>query len=193
MKKVLILNGHQYEEGISEGKLTKKILEKAEEFFIKNGFEVKTTNIEQGYDSDEEGKKFEWADIVLFQFPVFWMTMPWVAKKYFDDTFVPGVHYANDGRSREDVNKKYGSGGLLKNKKYMLSLTYNCPKKEFNNPDGFFNGMSVDEANVAVHKTFQFVGLEAVETFTLFDVFKGELDLKKELIEFERILEKNFI
>jgi NADPH dehydrogenase (quinone) len=193
MKKVLILNGHQYEEGISEGKLTKKILEKAEEFFIKNGFEVKTTNIEQGYDSDEEGNKFEWADIVLFQFPVFWMTMPWVAKKYFDDTFVPGVHYANDGRSREDVNKKYGSGGLLNNKKYMLSLTYNCPKKEFNNPDGFFNGMSVDEANVAVHKTFQFVGLEAVETFTLFDVFKGELDLKKELIEFERILEKNFI
>ena len=36
----------------------------------------------------------------------------------------------------------------------MLSITYNCPKSEFNNPNGFFDGLSLDEANVLLIKLF---------------------------------------
>lgn len=193
MKKVLILNGHQFYENVAKGELTEKILEKATQFFKDNNFLIKYTNIDKGYDIKEECEKFEWADYVLFQYPVYWMGVPWIAKKYFDETFTQGRHYANDGRSKNDDSKTYGSGGLLKGKKYMLSLTYNCPKSEFNNPDGFFDGLSLDEANIATHKTFQFVGLEPLKSYSMHDIYKGDLDLNKELVKFEEVLKSNFL
>jgi modulator of drug activity B len=193
MKKVLILNGHQYYKGPANGELTGHIIEKAKEFFSKNGFEIKYTHIEKGYDIKEECEKFQWADYVLLQYPVYWMGVPWITKKYFDESFTQGVHYESDGRSRSDASKRYGSGGLLKGKKYMLSLTYNCPTSEFSAKDGFFDGLSLDEANIATHKIFQFCGLEPLETYSVHDIFKGDLDLDSELKKFESVLSKNFL
>lgn len=192
MKKVLILNGHQYYDVVAVGKLTQNYIDNASEFFKENGFEVKYTHIEKGYDIEEECQKFEWADYILFQYPVYWMGVPWIAKKYIDETFTQGRHYSSDGRSRNDISKRYGSGGLLNGKKYMLSLTYNCPTSEFGNKDGFFDGLTLDEAHVATHKTFQFCGLESLETYSVHDIFKGDLDLESELKKFRAILEKNF-
>ncbi|WP_152020087.1 NAD(P)H-dependent oxidoreductase, partial [Aliarcobacter butzleri] len=156
-------------------------------------FEVKYTHIEKGYDVEEECQKFEWADYVLFQYPVYWMGIPWIAKKYFDETFTQGRHYESDGRSRSDASKTYGSGGLLKGKKYMLSVTYNCPISEFDNPKGFFDGLSLDQAHVATHKTFEFCGLKPLKTYSVHDIFKGDLDLAKELEKFESVLKENFL
>jgi modulator of drug activity B len=192
MKKVLILNGHQYYDVVAKGELTLNYINKANDFFVKNGFEVKHTNIEKGYNIEEEIEKFEWADYVLFQYPVYWMGVPWITKKYIDETFTQGRHYSSDGRSRSDASKTYGSGGLL-NGKYMLSLTYNCPTSEFDNPKGFFDGLTLDEAHVAVHKTFQFCGLKPMETYSVHDIFKGDLDLSAELEKFEKVLTKNFL
>jgi modulator of drug activity B len=192
MKKVLIINGHQYYDMVAKGELTQHFIDKANDFFIKNGFEVKFTHIEKGYKIEEESEKFQWADYILFQYPVYWMGLPWIAKKYIDETFTQGIHYSSDGRSRSDESKTYGSGGLLKGK-YMLSLTYNCPTSEFSNKDGFFDGLSLDEAHVAVHKTFQFCGLEPLETYSVHDIFKGDLDLNAQLEKFENLLSKNFL
>ena len=192
MKKVLILNGHQYYDVVAKGELTLNYINKANDFFVKNGFEVKHTNIEKGYKIEEEIEKFEWADYILFQYPVYWMGVPWITKKYIDETFTQGRHYSSDGRSRSDASKTYGSGGLL-NGKYMLSLTYNCPTSEFDNPKGFFDGLTLDEAHVAVHKTFQFCGLKPMETYSVHDIFKGDLDLGAELEKFEKVLAKNFL
>jgi len=193
MKKVLIINGHQFYKNVAEGNLTNSFIHKANEFFTKNGFEVKNTHIEKGYEKEEEIEKFEWADYILFQYPVYWMGLPWIAKKYIDETFTQGRHYASDGRSRDDVSKLYGSGGLMKGKKYMLSLTYNCPESAFNNKNSLFDGMSLDEAHVAVHKTFQFCGLEPLKTYSVHDIFKGDMNLDAELEKFEKILIKNFL
>jgi modulator of drug activity B len=193
MKKVLILNGHQYYDVVAKGELTQHFIDKANEFFKANGFEVKETNIEKGYNKEEEIAKFEWADYILFQYPVYWMSLPWIAKKYIDETFTQGHHYASDGRSRDDASKLYGSGGLLQGKKYMLSLTYNCPASAFDNKNSLFDGLSLDEAHVAVHKTFQFCGLTPLQTYAVHDIFKGDLDLKTELEKFEKVLTKNFL
>ena len=193
MKKVLIINGHQYYDVVAKGELTKHYIDKASDFFKANGFEVKHTDIEKGYKAEEECEKFQWADYVLFQFPVYWMGVPWIAKKYFDETFTQGRHYSSDGRSRTDASKLYGSGGLLQGKKYMLSLTYNCPASAFDNKSSLFDGMSLDQAHVAVHKTFQFCGLKPLETYAVHDIFKGDLDLNAELDKFEKLLSKNFL
>ncbi len=74
----------------------------------------------------------------------------------------------------------------------MLSLTYNCPTSEFGNKDGFFDGLSLDEANIATHKIFQFCGLEPLKTFSVHDIFKGDLNLQEQLSKLEATLSKNF-
>ncbi len=196
MKNVLILNGHQKYDQIAEGKLTKLLIDTASEFLSKNGFNVKHSVIEGAYDIKDELEKLAWADYILFQYPVFWMGVPWITKKYIDEVFSTGINtvtYVSDGRSREDASKKYGSGGLMQGKKYMLSLTYNCPDTEFDNKEGFFDGLTLDEANVAIHKLFQFCGAEPLETYAIHDVFKDDLDIDAELKRFMATLERNFI
>lgn len=195
-KNVLIVNGHQRYEGNAEGKLTQMIVEAQSEFFLKNGFELKHSIVESKYNVQEEVEKFDWADYIVFQHPVFWMGVPWITKKYIDEVFSAGggsVTFVNDGRSKDDPLKKYGSGGLMQEKKYMLSLTYNCPESEFNNKDGFFDGLSLDEANVATHKTFQFCGAKPLQSYAMHDVFKGDLDVAKEIEKLNKILSKNFL
>lgn len=195
MKNVLIINGHQKYPVVAEGNLTRTYIDTATQYFQENGFTVKNSVIESAYDIQEELEKFAWADYILFQYPVYWMGVPWITKKYMDEIFSMGkdtVTYASDGRTRSDASKRYGSGGLMQGKKYMLSLTYNCPTTEFNNKEGFFDGLSIDEANVAIHKTFQFCGAAPLETFSVHDIFKGDLDIEKEKVRFRAHLAKNF-
>lgn len=193
MKKVLIINGHQHYDNVAEGKLTNIFIDKAKEFLSSNDCEIKQTNIDKGYKVEEEVEKLSWADYIIFQYPVYWMGVPWITKKYFDEVLTQGKHYLSDGRSRDDASKKYGSGGLLTNTKYMLSLTYNCPSSEFSSKDGFFDGLSLDEANIATHKIFQFCGAKPLETYSVHDIFKGDLDINNELEKFTNILNKNFV
>lgn len=195
MKNVLIINGHQKYEQVAEGNLTKAYIQRAEEFLTKEGFNVQHSVVESEYNVLEEVEKFAWADFFIVQYPVYWMGVPWITKKYIDEIFSAGagkVTYENDGRSREDAGKRYGSGGLMQGKKYMLSLTYNCPTSEFDNNSGFFDGLSLDEANIATHKTFQFCGAEKMQSYSVHDIFKGDLDLNMELDKFQETLEGNF-
>ncbi|MDP2850787.1 MAG: NAD(P)H-dependent oxidoreductase [Sulfuricurvum sp.] len=195
MKHVLLLNLHQKYEGFANGNLTHDLLNEAKKFFTANGYDVRETSIEEGYDVAEELEKFKWADIFFVQSPVYWMGLPWLAKKYVDEVFTGGnntVTYVSDGRSREDESKKYGSGGLMQDKKYMLSFTYNCPTSEFNNPEGFFEGMSVDQANIALHKLFQFCGAQPLQSYSVHDVYKSDFNLEDSLKELNQTLAKNF-
>jgi modulator of drug activity B len=194
MQNVLIINGHQKYPVVAEGNLTRFYIDTATEFLTQKGFNVKHSVVESDYDIPNELEKFKWADIILFQYPVYWMGVPWLTKKYIDEIFSMGkdtVTYVSDGRTRSDAGKKYGSGGLMQGKRYMLSLTYNCPTSEFSNKEGFFEGLSLDEANVATHKTFQFCGATPLKTFSVHDIFKGDLDLAKEKARFCAHLEAN--
>ncbi len=196
MKNVLIINGHQRYDQIAEGNLTKLFIDTASDFFTENGLNVKHSVIESAYDISDELEKLVWADFIVFQYPVYWMGVPWITKKYIDEVFSAGEKnglYINDGRSRSDASKRYGSGGQMQGKKYMLSLTYNCPDTEFGDKDGFFDGLSLDEANVATHKLFQFCGAEPLETYAIHDIFKGDLDMDSELTRFKDTLKSNFI
>lgn len=193
MKHVLLLNLHQKYEGFANGNLTRDILKEAKSFFLDHGYEVKETTIDDGYDVAEELEKFQWADLFFVQSPVYWMGLPWLGKKYIDEIFSAGVNtvtYTSDGRSRTDPTKTYGSGGLMNEKRYMLSFTYNCPTSEFNNPQGFFDGLSLDEANVALHKTFQFCGVKAYPSFSVHDVYKSDFDINDTLSNLQNHLKQ---
>ncbi len=68
--------------GFAEGNLTKDYVNKAKYFFTANGFDIKQTVVEDGYNSEEEIEKLLWSDAILLQYPVYLMGVPWLTKKY---------------------------------------------------------------------------------------------------------------
>ncbi len=101
----------------------------------------------------------------------------WTVKKYIDDVFTAGHGslYANDGRTRSDHSQKYGSGGLVHGKQYMLSLTWNAPQQAFDDPSDFFEGKGVDAVYFPFHKANQFLGMTGLPTFLAVDVMKRRM------------------
>ncbi|HTD06620.1 NAD(P)H-dependent oxidoreductase [Undibacterium sp.] len=177
MKNVLILNSHQLYQGISTGGLNKTTARIIKEEMEKRGYEVRQTAIEEGYDVDAEVQKHVWADIIILQSPVYWFGMPWIYKRYVDEVFTAGLIQQSllidDGRTRQDPNKQYGTGGKMQGKKYMLSLTWNAPKEAFDDTKQFlFQGKSVDEIFVGNTANYKFCGAEVLPSFSCHDVMK---------------------
>lgn len=177
MKNILIINAHQFYEGISTGRLNNTMADIIKEEMEKQGYLVKQTAIEHGYDIAEEVQKHLWADLIILQSPVFWFGMPWIYKKYIDEVFTAGMmqgaFITGDGRTREDPTKQYGTGGLLQGKQYMLSLTWNAPKEAFGDKQQqLFNGKTVDDVFVTNTANYKFCGMDILPSFSSYDVMK---------------------
>lgn len=174
MKNILLLDGSK-SFGHSGGLLNKTLHNHAKEVLQNLGYSIQETLIDEGYEPSKEVEKILWADCVIHQMPGWWMGEPWIVKKYLDEVFTQGHGslYANDGRTRSDKNKKYGSGGLLKNKYHMLSLTWNAPLEAFEQEDQFFGGVGVDGVYLHFHKAHEFLGFKALKTFICNDVIKN--------------------
>jgi len=190
MTKVLIVNGYETL-GQGEARLSGSISSIAKNICLDKGYEVKTTIVEQGYTAELEYEKFDWADKILIHFPVYWFSVPSMFKKYIDTILLPQKFFLNDGRTREDPSKKYGSGGLMQGKKYILCSTWNAPKNAFGPVDELFQGNSVDDILIPTHLAMQFCGLEKMESFHFHDIFKGEL-VAKQIKEFEAFINTVF-
>ena len=174
MKNILLINGAKTF-AHSNGQLNDTLTELAQEVLSDLGHQVQVTRADSEYDAKAEVEKFLWADSVIYQMPGWWMGAPWTVKKYIDDVFTEGHGslYANDGRSRSDASKKYGSGGLIHDKNYMLSLTWNVPMDAFNDAEQFFHGVGVDGVYLPFHKANQFLGMQTLPTFIVNDVIKA--------------------
>ena len=174
MKNILLINGAKTF-AHSNGQLKDTLTELAQEVLLDLGHQVQVTRADSEYDAKAEVEKFLWADTVIYQMPGWWMGAPWTVKKYIDDVFTEGHGslYANDGRSRSDASKKYGSGGLIHDKNYMLSLTWNAPMDAFNDAEQFFHGVGVDGVYLPFHKANQFLGMQTLPTFIVNDVIKA--------------------
>jgi modulator of drug activity B len=106
--------------------------------------------------------------------------------------YAEGSTLTGDGRTREDLSKKYGSGGLLTDKKYMICSTWNSPDEAFNDKEQFFEGLSVDQVLMQIHKSYQFLGLQQIPSFTFIDVFKSADDVSKQIVDFKQHIKSNF-
>ncbi|GKX52877.1 NAD(P)H-dependent oxidoreductase [Budvicia aquatica] len=173
MNNILIINAMK-KFAHSNGELNLTLHHAAADFLRQAGHQVKETIVDQGYDIEEEIEKYMWADTVIYQQPGWWMGTPWILKKYIDEIFTEGHGrlYQSDGRSRSDASKKYGSGGLIQGKTYMLSVTWNAPQEAFDDPAQFFEGVGVDGVYLPFHKANQFLGMTPLPTFLCTDVMK---------------------
>lgn len=164
------------------GTLSAAMAELAERTLKHHGHCVVVTDLNEPYVVADEVKKILEADVLIFQTPGWWMTTPWQLIKYEDDVFVSPELCGGDGRTRSDPEKKYGSGGFLTNKRYVLSTTWNAPLEAFTDPHQFFEGKGLDGLFMPFHKTMQFLGLKAYPSFMVNDVFKHptiEADFKR--------------
>ena len=178
MKHLLLINAHQVYENISPGRLNHTMASVIKEEMEKYGYEVRQTDIESCYDIEAEVQNHDWADIIILQTPVYWFGAPWIYKKYVDEVFtaamIQGRFITGDGRTRHDLGKQYGTGGLMQGKKYMLSLTWNAPKDAFGDKDQvLFAGKTVDDVFVANTANYKFCGAEVLQSFSCHDVMKA--------------------
>ena len=189
---IFIINAHQH---FTEGRLNQSLVEKMTSHFAEKGYQVKTTSMEEAYDIEEELEKHRWADAIIIQSPVNWMGFPWSFKKYMDEVYTAGTSGElcnGDGRTSKDPKRNYGSGGALKGKKYMLSLTFNAPVEAFDVPGEYlFQGKSIDDLFYPAHMNFRFFGMQPIKTFACHDVIKNP-EIEKDFIRLENHLNDQF-
>ena len=193
MSNILIINGAK-EFAHSKGQLNDTLTEVADGFLRDAGHDVKVVRADSDYDVKAEVQNFLWADVVIWQMPGWWMGAPWTVKntwtmclpkvtvRCMPATVAPG----------SDASKKYGSGGLIQGKKYMLSLTWNAPLEAFTENDQFFEGVGVDGAYLCRStRRISFLGMEPLPTFIVNDVIKMP-DVPRYIAEYRKHLAEIF-
>lgn len=118
-------------------------------------------------DLQDEIAKVAWADLLIFQFPVWWSSMPAILKGWFDRVFVQGfVVDLEKGRVYE--------AGLLKGKKAMIVATTGSPEDLYR-PGGIHGDLQA-HLSIITHNIFEFVGMTALPSFIVF----GAADMTRE-------------
>lgn len=174
MKQALILNGSK-KFGTDGTRLNHTLHQVAKQELESRGYKVLETIIDKGYDPLEEIHKIADSELIIYQMPAWWMGEPWIVKKYIDEVFSAeaGVLFVNDGRSRTDPSKKYGSGGLCQGKKVLFSVTWNAPLEAFIESSQFFEGVGIEGVYLHLRKAHEFCGMECLPIFSCHDVMKN--------------------
>ena len=176
MEKIFIINGGQHF-AHSGGAFNKTLTEWTMDFFTLNGAEVRVTDINSDFIPMDEVENFKWADVVIYNTPIWWFQVPNLFKKYIDEVFTAGHQngiYNSDGRSRSNPDINYGTGGLMHGKKYMVNSTWNAPETAFTLPNEFFYQTSVDDGVLfGFHKMNAFTGMEKIQGFHFHDLEKN--------------------
>lgn len=160
MREILIICGAE-KTGAAEGCYNRSLADAARRL-LQESFRVEMTRVENGYDVKGEQAKFSRADCIIYQFPVFWFNCPSSLKRYFDQVFERGVMY--------ERKAPYGSGGLMKGKRYLLSTTWNAPDSAFGDMTTFYQGRSVDEALISIHQANRYLGMTPLPSFAAYNV-----------------------
>ncbi|EKP4838962.1 NAD(P)H-dependent oxidoreductase [Campylobacter upsaliensis] len=170
----LLINGSK-KFGNDGTRLNATLQSVAKEELESKGYKVLETIIDKGYKVEEELKKIADSHLIIYQMPAWWMGEPWIVKKYIDEVYLNGVSilFANDGRSRASESLKYGSGGLARDKRVMLSVTWNAPKEAFAESNGFFEGVGVEGVYLHLRKAHEFCSMEWLPIFMCNDVVKN--------------------
>ena len=101
-----------------------------------------------------EMDKLAWADLVIFQFPLWWFSLPAILKGWVDRVFAMGFSY--------DYRQSYDTG-VFRGKRAMLSFTTGAPVATY--VPGGRNGNIYDLLLHAQHGMLQFVGMDVLPPF----------------------------
>ena len=76
----------------------------------------------QSHDIGAEQEKLQWADTVIFQFPLWWFSMPAIMKGWVERVYAYGFAYGVGEHSDKHWGDRYGEGNMA-GKRAMLMVT----------------------------------------------------------------------
>ncbi|WOF16739.1 NAD(P)H-dependent oxidoreductase [Methanoplanus sp. FWC-SCC4] len=131
-------------------------------------------------DIEEETEKVKWADLLIFQFPLWWSSCPAIMKGWIERVFLQGfVVNLYD-------NKLYDTGHLA-GKKALISSTVGS-SEELYTRYGLHGDLDVHLMTLW-HATFEFTGMEVLDHFLVYKAsVMNEERVKSELERFETYL-----
>jgi NAD(P)H dehydrogenase (quinone) len=104
-----------------------------------------------------EMEKLAWADFVIFQFPLWWFSLPAILKGWVDRVFAMGFAY--------DLSRSYDSG-IFRGKRGMLVLTTGGPAAAYG--PGTRNG-ELDQLLLHINRgMLYFIGLDVLPPFVAY-------------------------
>lgn len=109
-------------------------------------------------DVQREISRLERADVVIFQFPIWWHSQPAILKGWFDRVFVNGGLYTSSMRY---------SRGYFRGKKALCSVTTGAPEIAF----GFGSrGGDIDQILWSTHYSLHYMGFHVLSPFVAFGI-----------------------
>jgi len=132
-------------------------------------------------DIKAEMEKINWADLVIFQFPIWYGSLPAILKGWFERVFANGF-------SSDMFQGKIYENGFMTGKKAMLSFTTGGPEENYYReiPDKDPNKLLPVES-----ESLKFSGFEVIQPFVIFNaIMLSEEDAEKNFEEYKDLLEK---
>jgi NAD(P)H dehydrogenase (quinone) len=133
-------------------------------------------------DLKEEREKVAWADILIFQFPLWWTSVPAIVKGWFDRVFAAGFAYGPGTYNH----------GPFKGKRAMLSFTTGGKHLNSYGVHGLKGDMGERLFSIH-HEILYFSGMDVIEPFIVPSGVTEEErkqyleDLKGKMLELERL------
>jgi NAD(P)H dehydrogenase (quinone) len=121
-------------------------------------------------DVEEEQHKVLTADAVIFQFPLWWFSMPAIMKGWVDRVWAYGLAYGYQGTGNAH---RYGEGGFA-GKRAQLAVSVGGPAIDYS-PRGI-NGPLEQLLFPITHGTLFFPGMQVLPTFAVYGA--GGIDAK---------------
>ncbi|MFA7281314.1 MAG: NAD(P)H-dependent oxidoreductase [Sterolibacterium sp.] len=106
-----------------------------------------------------EFEKLMWADLVIFNFPIYWWSVPAILKGWFDRVFLSGPVYGG--------KRIYDRGGLV-GKKTMLTVTMGARQHML--IEGSIHGPLEDMLRPIMRGTLAYVGMSVLPPFVGYHV-----------------------
>ncbi|MBH5128649.1 NAD(P)H-dependent oxidoreductase [Streptomyces sp. PU10] len=111
-----------------------------------------------------EQEKLLWADTVIFQFPLWWYTMPAILKGWVDRVFTHRFAYGVGVHDATRYGERFGEG-TLRGRRAILSVTVGGPESHYT--DRGINGPIEDLLFPIHHGILYYPGLEVLPPFVL--------------------------
>lgn len=121
--------------------------------------EEKLASVCRGYSSDleQEMDRLEACDVLVLQFPIWWLGMPAIMKGWIDRVFAIGRTYGGG---------RWFDRGMMRGKKAMLAVTIGGTEEAYSR-DGIY-GSALDVLRPINHGILAFCGFDVVEPFIAF-------------------------
>jgi NAD(P)H dehydrogenase (quinone) len=121
----------------------------------------------------DEMEKVRWADMLIFQFPIYFTGFPAMMKGWIDRIFAAGFAF------NPATQSAYGTG-LLKGKKAMLVMTAGAEESLYSK--GGMHGDIHELLRYITHCTLEYTGLEVLPSHIVFGAGKmSEERVKREM------------